>query len=120
MSNPIRRVSLRNLAAHKVRLLLTVVAITLGTAFIAGSFVFTDTLKSTFDNIVTTTSKGLDVQVQPVKTPSQGVPLSLVPTLRAVPGVRAVQLDASAPIVLIGPNGKKVSSGGAPAQGSFW
>lgn len=46
-----RKVSLRNLAAHKVRLALTVLSVVLGTAFVAGSFVFTDTLQKTFDSI---------------------------------------------------------------------
>ena len=32
-----RRVSLRNIAAHKVRLFLTVLAVVLGTAFVSGS-----------------------------------------------------------------------------------
>ena len=49
--NPIRKVALRNLAAHKVRLALTVLSVVLGTAFITGSFVFTDTLQRTFDGI---------------------------------------------------------------------
>ena len=33
-ANPVRRVALRNLAAHKVRLLLTVLSVVLGTAFV--------------------------------------------------------------------------------------
>ena len=50
-NSPMRKVSLRNLAAHKVRLALTVLSVVLGTAFVAGSFVFTDTLQKTFDSI---------------------------------------------------------------------
>ncbi|MGZ5373533.1 MAG: ABC transporter permease [Aeromicrobium sp.] len=46
------RVSLRNLLARKVRLLLSAFAIVLGVAFVAGSFVFTDTMGKSFDNIV--------------------------------------------------------------------
>ena len=47
-----RRVSRRSLVAHKVRLALTVISVVLGTAFVAGSFVFTDTLKHTFNGIL--------------------------------------------------------------------
>jgi putative ABC transport system permease protein len=120
VSNPIRQVALRNLGAHKVRLLLTVIAIVLGTAFIAGSLIFTDTLKSTFDKIVTTSTKGLDVQVQPRKDNNPGVPVDLVDKLKAVPGVRAVEPQANGPIVLVAANGKKVQSGGAPSIGAAW
>ena len=45
MASAMRRVSLRNLGAHKVRLVLTVISVVLGTAFVSGSFVFTDTLQ---------------------------------------------------------------------------
>ncbi len=120
MSAPMRRVSRRNLAAHKVRLVLTVVSVVLGTAFIAGSFVFTDTLKGTFDKIFASSYQGVDVQVQARSDRSAGVPDSLVPTLTNLPGVRAVQVQASAPVVLIGANGKKVDTGGAPSEGSIW
>jgi putative ABC transport system permease protein len=119
-SNAMRTVSLRNLAAHKLRLLLTVVAVILGTAFIAGSFVFTDTLKSTFDGIITTSDKGIDVRVQTSKSTSAGVPVALVSQLSKVAGVKAAQISASAPIVLLGSDGKKVQSGGAPAIGGNW
>ena len=36
-----RKVSMRNVLAHKTRLALTLLAVVLGTAFIAGSFMFT-------------------------------------------------------------------------------
>ncbi|MGV9271663.1 ABC transporter permease [Kitasatospora sp. NPDC003701] len=38
------RTALRNVLAHKARLLMTVLAVMLGTAFVAGTLVFTDTL----------------------------------------------------------------------------
>ena len=43
--------TLRNLAARKIRLVMSAFAIVLGIAFLAGSFVFTDTLERTFDGI---------------------------------------------------------------------
>ena len=51
-ARPMLRVSLRNIAAHKLRLVLSVLAVVLGTAFVTGSLVFTSTLKSTFDGLV--------------------------------------------------------------------
>ena len=50
--NAMRRVSVRNILAHKLRLGLTILAVVLGTAFIAGSFMFTNSLKATFDSAV--------------------------------------------------------------------
>ncbi|HEY3715895.1 MAG TPA: FtsX-like permease family protein [Jatrophihabitantaceae bacterium] len=115
-----RRVSRRSLVAHKVRLVLTVISVVLGTAFVAGSFVFTDTLKHTFNGIFSDADKGVDVRVDAKKDSNPGVPLTLADRIRTVPGVRAVQLETSAPLVLIGKNGKRVSSGGAPSEGTVW
>ena len=115
-----RRVSRRNLAAHKVRLVLTLVSVVLGTAFVAGSLVFTDTLKQTFNGIFADADKGVDVRVDATKSSNPGVPLAVAERIKSVPGVRAVQLEASEPLVLIGKDGKRVSSGGAPSEGTIW
>jgi putative ABC transport system permease protein len=115
-----RRVSRRNLVAHKVRLVLTLVSIVLGTAFVAGSLVFTDTLKHTFNGIFGDADKGVDVRVDAVNASNPGVPLALAERIKSVPGVRAVQLEVNAPLVLIGKDGKRVSSGGAPSEGTIW
>ena len=53
----------RTVLAHRGRLLLTALAITVGSAFVAGSFVFTDTLQQVFDQL--TRSDPADVQVTP-------------------------------------------------------
>ncbi|WP_240138365.1 ABC transporter permease [Streptomyces sp. MUM 178J] len=42
------RTALRNVLAHKARLLMTVLAVMLGVAFVSGTFVFTDTLGQAF------------------------------------------------------------------------
>lgn len=120
MNNPMRTVSLRNLRAHKVRLLLTLVSVLLGTAFVAGSFVFTDTLQSSFNGIFTNATKGIDARVQPKHDYDPGVPTSLVRTVSELPGVRAVQPEITGSIVLVDSHGKKVDSGGAPSQGGVW
>ncbi|MEP7019110.1 MAG: FtsX-like permease family protein [Pseudonocardiales bacterium] len=113
-------VSTRNLAAHRVRLLLTVVSVMLGTAFVAGSFVFTDTLKGSFDKIFTTVDAGVDARVQQKHSYDPSVPRNLVAQIRAVPGVHAVEVHAGAPVVLVNSNGKKVQPGGAPSEGGMW
>src|SRR3954467_3391541 len=99
--SPMTKVGLRNLRAHKVRLALTLVSVLLGTAFVAGSFVFTDTLKHSFDTIFASSDKGIDTRVLPKDGFQAGVPTSLVTTIQRVPGVRAVQPDIDAPVVLV-------------------
>ena len=46
------KVTIKGLLAHKLRLVLTALAIVLGVTFIAGTFVLTDTLHNTFDTSV--------------------------------------------------------------------
>ncbi|WP_433683054.1 ABC transporter permease [Nocardia sp. CA-119907] len=118
---PMRKVVLRNLAAHKVRLALTLLSVVLGTAFIAGSFVFTDTLQRTFDGIFANQAKGVDVRVSPQKQQAQGIPLSVVDDIAKMDGVRAVAPSVNGPLVLLYPDGKKaVQTGGAPTFGQSY
>ena len=92
-------VTRKGLLAHKFRLLLTSISIVLGVAFVAGTFVFTDTISSVFDHLFTQTTSGVDAAVRsnlPFKVSAPGggaqadrapVPDSLVPDVRATPGV---------------------------------
>ncbi|WP_024793034.1 ABC transporter permease [Tomitella biformata] len=119
-TNAMRRVSLRNLAAHKVRLALTVLSVVLGTAFVAGSFVFTDTLHSTFNGVFANTAKGVDVHVAEKVSGGSGVPLSDVDKIRELPNVRAVEPAIRGSVVLIAADGKPIQSGGAPSFGAAY
>jgi putative ABC transport system permease protein len=118
--NPMTTISVRNLRAHKVRLLLTVISVVLGTAFVAGSFIFTDTLKGSFDKIFLSATQGIDAQVTPRHEYDAGVPVALAQKIRELPGVRAVQPEISAPAVLVNSAGKRVEPGGAPSQAGTW
>ena len=59
-----RRVSLRGLAARKLRLALTALAIVLGVTFVTGTLVLGDTLNRTFDNLVGTAYQHVSFQVR--------------------------------------------------------
>ena len=120
MASPMRTVAVRNLRAHKVRLLLTLVSIVLGTAFVAGSFVFTDTLKHSFDSIITDNAQGIDARVQPRHGYDPGVPVALADEIAHLPGVRAVQPGIGVPAVLVNAKGTRVEPGGAPSQAGAW
>ncbi|MGL4305830.1 MAG: ABC transporter permease [Mycobacteriaceae bacterium] len=115
-----QRISLRNLAAHKIRLALTVLSVVLGTAFIAGSFVFTDTLQKSFDAIFADTAKGVDVRISAKNEQSSGVPIELVTQLQALPEVQTVAPAIGAPIVLLTDDGEVTQGGGAPSIGQSY
>ncbi|WP_416972489.1 ABC transporter permease [Streptomyces sp. 4F14] len=51
------RTALRNVLAHKARLLMTVLAVMLGVAFVSGTLVFTNTLSNALEN---SSAKGFD------------------------------------------------------------
>jgi putative ABC transport system permease protein len=120
IGNPMRTISVRNLAAHKVRLLLTLVSVMLGTAFVAGSLVFTDSLQRSFDSIFTTAYQNVDTRVAPRHDYGTGVSADLAGEIAAIPGVRTVQPELDAPVVLVDAHGRKVSPGGAPSEAGIW
>lgn len=64
-SSVMRRVSLRNLRAHKLRLFLTLFSIVLGTSFVAGSMVFTGSISKAFNDIFDSAAQGVAVEVTP-------------------------------------------------------
>ncbi|PZF84594.1 ABC transporter permease [Jiangella anatolica] len=91
------RATLKSLAARKLRLAMSAFAIVLGVAFVAGSYVFTDTIDRTFDDIFGGLSS--DVVVRP-DLPGEAdlfagfatgttttIPSDLVDDVAALPGV---------------------------------
>ena len=124
------KATLRSLAAHKLRLVLSGLAVVLGVAFVAGTLVFTDTLKKTFDDLFTQTTS--DVVVEPKgndlteggDVPTAAVatlPASLVPTVQGVDGVaKAVGGVFVDGVQVVGDDGKVVGTGGAPSYGTNW
>ena len=125
------RTALKGVAAHKVRLALTALAIILGVGFIAGTYILTDTMNAAFDGLFQQISKGVAVQVSgtPKFTSSVGgqdsgsaqrVPASLVPTVAGVEGVRVADGTVGGYAQLVDKHGKAISTGGAPTLGTSW
>ena len=86
-------VTLRGIAAHKIRLLLSATAVALGIAFLAGTMVLTDTIRSSVDELQDTLSGGSDVSVR-AHSETGGdvadrapVPAAVLDAVRRVPGV---------------------------------
>lgn len=113
-------VAVRNISAHKVRMLLSVLAVVLGTAFVSGSFTFTTTLEKTFDDIVNGSTRGVDAIVMPSETQLAGVPAEWTEEIRGLDGVRTAEADISGSIIVIGKDGKPFQTGGAPSEGMSW
>ncbi len=101
------RVTLANVRGHVVRLLLTCLAVTLGTAFVAGSFVLTDSLDRTFSAIFSTAESTDAV----VRVPDDEV-------ASAGPGARPVSRSASPRTsrTSTASSGRYRSSSGAPCS----
>ncbi len=123
--------SLKGIMAHKLRLFLTALAVVLGVAFVAGTFVLTDTINKTFDTLFTEISAGTDLTVRAVSgfgddaggfdTASRDtVPASLIDTVRRTPGVQAADGTVTGYAQFVDKEGKAVASGGAPTLGFNW
>jgi putative ABC transport system permease protein len=110
----------RSMLTHRLRLVLTGLAIALGVAFMSGSFIFSATLSRGLDSLFAQASTGTDVEVThssptgPTITgsPARPLPASVLATVRRVPGVAAADGEIAAQAVLLGRDGK-------PLPGSF-
>jgi putative ABC transport system permease protein len=116
--------TLKGLLAHKLRLAATALAIVLGVSFVAGTYVLTDTISATFDNLFKQVTKGIDVAVRTNATfSSQGMevrepmPASVLDQVTAVPGVRVAEGNVTGYAQFVGKDGKPVTTGGAPTLG---
>lgn len=114
-------ITLKGLLAHKLRLALTAVAIVLGVTFISGTFVLTDTLHNTFTTLFSNVYQNIDFQVRGVAQFGTGgnatrnpIPETLLTTVRRVPGVEAAAGTVEGYAQFVAPDGKPISSGGAP------
>ena len=118
------KATLKGLLAHKLRLALTALAIVLGVGFVAGTYVLTDTINRTFNDLFKQTTKGIDVAVRAKASFSNEgnqqrtpMPASLLDQVKAVPGVKAAEGSVNGYAQFIGKNGKPVTTGGAPTLG---
>src|SRR3954468_13996815 len=58
------KATVKGIVAHRVRLVLSMVAVLLGVAFVAGTYVLTDTLQHSYDGLFTQTVANVDVVVR--------------------------------------------------------
>jgi putative ABC transport system permease protein len=116
------KVAFRGLFARKLRLALTTLAVVLGTTLIAGTYVFTDSINSAFDTIFQESNKNVDAAITPHQTIDQSnsggtlptIPASVLEQVRRSPGVASAQGSIFDAGTILGKDGKRIGSGGAP------
>ena len=110
---------LRGFVQRKLRVLLTGVAIALGVALMAGTYILTDTINHAFGEVFATSYKNKSVVVTAKETlgGSQASPINeaTLARVRAVPGVAAASGGISSKSTLLTTSGKRLSSGSAPS-----
>jgi len=122
------KVAWSSVLANKIRLLLTSFSIVIGVAFVAGSFVFTDTITTRFDRLFADISAGVDVYVQPV-APEFGndfgqvelsMPQDVLNDVLAVDGVNVAEAGVGGFAQLVDSEGDVVGGFGPPTLGFSW
>ena len=119
----------KGLWAHKLRFMLTGLAVVLGVAFMAGTQILTDTMGKTFDGLFESANDGVDVVVRretAVESAFEGVVRERVDTatldkIRGIEGVDAASGSIQGQAALVGPDGKaEAASGFGGVIGANW
>jgi len=120
-----RRIAWASVRAHPFRLFATALSVVLGIAFVTGTYVFTDTVQSAFDELFGSAASGVDVVVRASAAfeaeSASGrppVPDDVLATVRGVEGVVEVEPRYSGQASLVDPAGNPLGATGPPKQGS--
>jgi putative ABC transport system permease protein len=112
--------ALKSLWARKARAFATTFAVVIGVAFVAGSYVLTDTIFAAFDEIFGESLKGTSVVISaenPVKQENGEVPTisaSLLPRVQKTPGVKLAAGAIFTPGGFFDSEGNKIGNKFAP------
>ena len=119
--------TIKELAARKLRLLTTAFAVLLGVAFMSGTFIFTGTIGATFDSVLADVDAGVDAYVRAPSDIDTGygqgprLDASIADTVAGVDGVDQVALRLNGYARLVGPDGTPVGDVAQnPAFGMNW
>jgi putative ABC transport system permease protein len=112
----------RGFMQRKLRVLLTAVAIALGVALMAGTYILTDTINQSFAGIFQTANRGNDVVVSPTQRLGNQVRAQVSPItdemlarVRSTAGVAEAAGTIFTPAAFLNTSGKRLTTGGAPA-----
>ncbi|MDP3890389.1 ABC transporter permease, partial [Nocardioides sp.] len=122
------KVSLRNLLINKLRLFLTVAAVTVGVTFVSGTYVLSDTMVKAFGELYSGLTSGTDVVVRSeaaygadaATTGGQVRPIdeTVVATVGEVPGVAVAEGSVFGFALVLDEDGEPIQPGGAPTLGT--
>ncbi len=115
------RLSLKMTLSRRGRLLLTSLAIILGTSFLSGTTIFSDTINSTFDRLFTDVFRDVDAYVRSTDSVDTGFgdqrapsPISALETIFGVEGVSAAVGDMQSYARVINKDGKPLGEDQGP------
>ncbi|MDX2343122.1 MAG: FtsX-like permease family protein [Acidimicrobiia bacterium] len=117
------RTALKTVFAHKLRLALTALSVMMGVAFIAGTFIFTDTIDDTFGQLFDDIYEGQDIIVQATTEFDVGfsgpppIDVGVLDTVLAVPGVEVAEGGVSSLAVIYDKDGEGIVPTGPPTLG---
>ncbi len=117
------KATIRGFVAHKFRLALTVLAVVLGVGFVAGTYVLTDTMDRTFDDLFAEVTGRIDVVVRSEaefvgQTDERDpVPEELLDTVLAVDGVAVAEGGVDGYAQLVDKKGEAIGRTGPPTIG---
>lgn len=122
------RTALRNVLAHKARLLMTVLAVMLGVAFVSGTLVFTSTISNAYQNSSAKGFDQVDVAVEPNYQESKGDRVGKVPELTQALVDESAKVDGAASAIgvvngftaIADKDGKLIGGGFQSQGGNYW
>lgn len=119
------KATVRGIVAHRTRLVLSVVAVMLGVAFVAGTYVLTDTLVRSYDGLFAESVRGVDLVVR-LEGPSgpegtrERFPDGIVDQVGAVPGVASAHGLIQGYAQFVDRDGDAIRRGGGPTLALSW
>jgi putative ABC transport system permease protein len=120
-------VTIKGLRSHALRLVLTGLAVVLGVAFVSGTLMLTDSMRAAFDDVITSTAGGLDLQLRgetafssttSVVEERAPIPPELLARVAEVEGVRLAEGVVQGSAQLVATDGTPIGGGGAPTIGA--
>ncbi|GGX92391.1 ABC transporter permease [Streptomyces fructofermentans] len=122
------RTALRNVLAHKARLLMTVLAVMLGVAFVSGTLVFTNTISDAYQKSSAKGFDQVDVAVRPDYREAEGDRLGEEPELTReildkaarTPGAESATGVVNGFTAIAGKDGKLIGGGFQSQGGNYW
>ncbi|MFE8915734.1 ABC transporter permease [Streptomyces globisporus] len=116
------RTALRNVLAHKARLLMTVLAVMLGVAFVSGTLVFTDTLGNAFRNQSAKSYDNVAVSIETYTGDDEknpGIDDATLEKIRGVDGVASATGRVNGFAGVADPDGKLIGNGWSNTGANF-